>query len=206
MTGGIVALHSGWRLCHCDRRALPSRPPRPRRLRVRARGRAGAGRSDAAAAAGADRASARAADRAADQHSARGPARRGADPARPDLRQARAVPGDAARRRRRRAGARSRIAAGQDGAVPAGRGRSAWSRPRSASRCRSLRVFGPPVAAASIAQVHRAEVVDRRRPQSRRGEGAAARHRAALPRRPRSLHLRGAATPRACRRKRGGCA
>ena len=49
--------------------------------------------------------------------------------------------------------------------------------------------FGPPVAAASIAQVHRAEVVTRRRPQGRRREGAAARRRAALPRRSRALHF-----------------
>ena len=68
-----------------------------------------------------------AADRAADRDGARAPAGRGADAARPDLCEARTVPGDAARRRRRRARARSRIAAGQDAAVPASRGRSASS-------------------------------------------------------------------------------
>ena len=45
----------------------------------------------------------------------------GADPARADLCEARPVPGDAAGRGRRRAGARSGTAAGPDGAVPAGR-------------------------------------------------------------------------------------
>src|SRR4029078_1108707 len=44
------------------------------------------------------------------------PARRRANQARTDLRQARSIPGDAARRRRRGPGARSGIAAGQDGA------------------------------------------------------------------------------------------
>ena len=91
-------------------------------------------------------------------------------------------------------------AAGQDGAVPASARRKPRSRPRSASRWRrSSRSFGPPVAAASIAQVHRAEVDDAGRPQAGRGQGAAARHRAALPRRSRRLHLRRAQRPRACR-------
>jgi hypothetical protein len=50
------------------------------------------------------------------------------------------------------------------------------SRPRSASRCaKSFTSFGPAVAAASIAQVHRAEADG-----PRRRKGAAARHRAAL--------------------------
>ena len=90
---------------------------------------------------------------------ARAAARRGADPARPDLCEARPVPGDAAGRGRRRAGARSRIAAGQDAAVPAGRGRAHGRERASASRSPATFVsLGPPVAAASIAQVHRAEV------------------------------------------------
>ena len=47
--------------------------------------------------------------------------------------------------------------------------------------------LGPPVAAASIAQVHRGEVDARRRTQVGRGKGAAAQRRRALP--PRSLRF-----------------
>ena len=75
------------------------------------------------------------ADRAAGDAALREPARRRAHPARPDLRQARPVPGDAARRGRSRARARSRKPAGQDAAIPAGRSRARRSRRRSASRC-----------------------------------------------------------------------
>ena len=60
--------------------------------------------------------------------------------------------------------------------------------------------FGPPVAAASIAQVHRADGRDGGRAARRRGQGAAARHRAALPRRPRRLHFRRPARRRSFRR------
>ena len=52
--------------------------------------------------------------------------------------------------------------------------------------------FGPPVAAASIAQVHRAEVATADGPQGRRRQSAAARRRAALPRRSARVHLCGA--------------
>ena len=58
------------------------------------------------------------------------------------------------------------IAAGQDAAVRAGRsGSRGRSRARQAAARGCSRQFGPPVAAASIAQVHRAEVA-RRRPQT----------------------------------------
>ena len=51
--------------------------------------------------------------------------------------------------------------------------------------------FGPPVAAASIAQVHKAETKEPGRlAPPRRRQGAAARHRAALPAGPRQLFLR----------------
>ena len=64
------------------------------------------------------------------------------------------------------------IAAGQDAAVPAGRGRTHRSRTPSASRSpMSIVSFGPPVAAASIAQVHRAEVATPDGPQRGGGEG-----------------------------------
>jgi ubiquinone biosynthesis protein len=82
-----------------------------------------------------------------------------ADPARPCLSQARPVSGDAARRRRRRHGARSRKPAGPAAAVPDDRGRRPSSKLRWNALWRQLYAsFGPPVAAASIAQVHRAEV------------------------------------------------
>ena len=54
---------------------------------------------------------------------------------------------------------------------------------RQAAERRSTPSFGPAVAAASIAQVHRAEIDDGRRPQAGRREGAAPGRRAALPRR-----------------------
>ncbi len=58
--------------------------------------------------------------------------------------------------------------------------------------------FSPPVAAASIAQVHKAEIVDGRRTAGRRGQGAPAGHPAALPARPRHLLCR-RPPRRACR-------
>ena len=81
------------------------------------------------------------------------------DRARPLLCEARPVPGDAARRGRPGARPRSRKPAGQDGPVPAGGGGSGSRRglrPQAVGRCYVS--FGPPVAAASIAQVHRAEI------------------------------------------------
>ena len=50
--------------------------------------------------------------------------------------------------------------------------------------------FGPPVAAASIAQVHRAEIEHRGRSPRRRRQGAAAGRRAALPGRSRGVSFR----------------
>ena len=51
--------------------------------------------------------------------------------------------------------------------------------------------FGPPVAAASIAQVHRAEIETPRRAARRCRQGAAARHRGALQGRSRGVRVRG---------------
>ena len=181
-------------------------PSGPRRLRVRARGRAGAGRSRAAAAAGAARHCelARLIERPTSANGAR-PALRRADAARADLREARAVPGDAARRGRRRARARSRIAAGQDGAVPAGAGRSAGRRRARQAAARSVYAsFGPAVAAASIAQVHRAEVATDGR--GGRREGAAARRRAALQVDLDAFTFAARNARSAIRPRRGGCA
>ena len=66
--------------------------------------------------------------------------------------------------------------------------------------------FGPAVAAASIAQVHRAEIATRRRPQAGRREGAAARRRAALSRSTSTPSSSPRAMPRASRPRRAGCA
>ena len=79
-----------------------------------------------------------------------------ADAARADLRQARPVPRDPARCRRPRARARSGIAAGPHGAVPAGRSRSAVAAALGKPLREIYTSFGPAVAAASIAQVHQA--------------------------------------------------
>ena len=120
------------------------------------------------------------------QHAAVG----GADAARPHLCEARAVPGDAAGRGRHRARARSRVAAGPDGAVPAGRGRGdhrGGARPAAGEAVHLVRPGGRGC-------VDRAGASRRGRLAGRaevgRGEGAAARHRAALRRRSRRLHVR----------------
>ena len=131
----------------------------------------------------------------------------GADAARAVLCEARPVPGDAARCRRRRARARSRDAAGPDGAVPAGRRPSAMIEDALGEPLDELFIsFGAPVAAASIAQVHRAEVAYAGRRARGRGQGAAAGHRAALQRRSRRACISRRAMPSASRPKRGGCA
>ena len=146
----------------------PSLPPRPRRLRVRARGRAR--RWSIRRRCRCRRGSALRLARLIERPTGAGaPARLvgRADPARPDLRQARPVPGDAARRRRPGARARSRIAAGQDAAVPAGRGRgrgrgrARQAAARSCSR-RSARRSPPPRSRRCIAP--RSTTPDGRKP------------------------------------------
>ena len=192
MTGGMVALHSGWRLCACrDRRGRPSRPSRPRRLRVRARGRVRARRSRAAAAAGADRAQARAADRAADQRQ-RASGRLAAaltrlGPTYVKLGQFLATRPDVvgvalARDLESLQDKMAPFPQAEAEAVVA----AALGKPLS----EILRVVRP----GGRRRLDRAGASrrgrDARGPQSRRREGAAARHRAALPRRSRRLHLR----------------
>ena len=105
------------------------------------------------------------------QRSERLSQRRGA--ARPLLCQARPVPGDAARRRRQRRSPLD-LAKLQDRMppFPTRAGDRRRSRRRSAGRVDELFVaFGEPVAAASIAQVHPAEVDARRRAAQGRGQG-----------------------------------
>ncbi len=172
-------------------RPLPSRPPRPRRIRVRARRRARPGRSEAAAAVGAHGAAHRAPVRAEDnrrrQHAALG----GADPARADLREARTIPGDAAGRGRHRAGARSRIAAGQDGAVPAGASRDddrGSARRAAGEAVHLVRRGGRGGLDRAGASRHRGGAG---RAEAGGGESLAARHRAALRGRSRRHHVRG---------------
>ncbi len=66
--------------------------------------------------------------------------------------------------------------------------------------------FGPAVAAASIAQVHRAEIERERRAHAGCGEGAAAQRRARVSAVDLDdFYLRRAAMPRHFRPKRAGC-
>ena len=207
MSGGIVALHSGWRSviagasrhlvapraapASCSRaRACsalvdPAPLPPPARLALRL---------------------ARLIERPTARRRS-GAAVGGADPARADLREARPVPGDAPRRGRRRARARSRSAAGQDGAVPAGRGGGRGrGRARPAARRRfrdaSARRSPPPRSRRCTAPRSRRD----ERTASRRREGAAARHRAPLHARSRHLLLRRAHGRAPSRPRRAGCA
>ncbi len=140
---------------HCD---CPSGPARARGPGVRPRGRVRIGRSGAIAAARAPGAAGGAPHRAAREHDREQSSGRGLDPARTHLREARPVPGHAAGRGRGGAGARPGIPAGPHGAVPAGRSRAHDRGGVRAPAAETFAVFGPPVAAASIAQVHRAEI------------------------------------------------
>src|SRR5262249_17531644 len=135
------------------------RPSRPRRFRVRARGRIGWDRYHAVAAAGARRRAHGAADRTAGKprggKSPRGPAH----PAPPPLCEARPIPGPPARRGRGGGWARD-LETLQDKMAPFAQVEAeravevALGKPVG----ELFASFGAPVAAASIAQVHRAAV------------------------------------------------
>ncbi len=90
------------------------------------------------------------------------------------------------------AGARSRIAAGQDGAVPAGAGRGTIEDALGEPLEKLFISFGPAVAAASIAQVHHAEVVSPDGPKPVAVKVLRPGDRAALRRRSRGHRVRGA--------------
>ena len=114
-------------------------------------------------------------------------------PARAVLRQARPVPGDPAGCRRRRGRQGPRKPAGPGPAVSAQRrGRRSSRRPSAGRSPRPSSSFSEPVAAASIAQVHKARLTERRGRRRGRGQGHAARRRAALQARPVRHVFRGA--------------
>ena len=135
----------------CDLLHRPSRPPRPCGFCFRARRRIRAGRSGHAAVAGACRPAHRAADRAAEDRERRRPPGCGADRARPDLCEARTIPGDPAGRRRRQAGARSGKPAGPMAPFPQAEAEAAIA-PLSTSRCTRSSQLRP----AGGGRIHRA--------------------------------------------------
>ena len=96
--------------------------------------------------------------------------------------------------------------AGQDAAVPAGRSRG---RDRELALGKPVNEiyesFGPPVAAASIAQVHRAEIETAGGPRAGRRQGAAAGHRAPRSRVDLDAFTFAARAGERCPPRRGGC-
>ena len=169
---------------------LPSHPSRARRFRVRARGRVRAGRPrPLPLPARIGIALARLIERPGGERRLR-PARRRADQARADLRQARPVHGDAARRGRQADRARSGKPAGQDGAVSAERSRSRGRRSlRQAAQRRLRRASGPrsPPPRSRRCTAPRSRQSGERK--AGRGENPAARHRAPLQGRSRRVLL-----------------